>query len=86
MLLALWALITEHDGKAAVVCGVALISVLALAFGGFQLAPVASLIAASHLWGRWEARGGKLQVAMGGGMLLAMGVIFDLLSIWSVYI
>ena len=82
--LSLWAFFSGRDPHAIRVCAVALISLLALLFGGFRLAPMASLLAAGCLWGRWCERGGKLQVLLGGGMLLALCVITDAISFLAV--
>ncbi len=83
--LALWTFGKERDRRALIAGGAALISALALAFGEFWLAPVGSLLAAGYLWGRWAARGGKTQVLLGGGMLLALCVLVDLFALWSVH-
>ena len=82
--LSLWAFFSGRDPHAIRVCAVALISLLALLFGGFRLAPMASLLAVGCLWGRWCERGGKLQVLLGGGMLLALCVITDAISFLAV--
>lgn len=82
--LALWAFIKERDLRALAVCAMALVSALALLFGEFRLAPLGSLLAAGYIWGRWCARGGKTQVLLGGGMLLALCVMTDVISYLAV--
>ena len=83
--LAGWALVKERDWRAGVVCIAAITSALALAFGALRFAPVASLFAAGYLWGRWQARGGKTQVLLGGGMLLALCAVTDAISLLAVW-
>lgn len=83
--LALWAFIKERDLRALGVCAMAVVSALALLFGGFRLAPVGSLLAAGYIWSRWCARGGKTQVLLGGGMLLALCVITDVIRCLAVW-
>lgn len=75
--LALWAFVKEHDRRAAVAVAVAVGSGLALALGGMQLAPVGSMLAACYIWSRWYRRGGRTQVLLAFGMLLAVCILMD---------
>lgn len=83
--LALWSFAKARDRRALIAGGAALISALALVFADFRLAPVGSVLAAGHIWGRWDTRGGKTQVLLGGGMLLALCVLIDLFALWGVH-